>query len=531
MNQLRVVLLLVLAAVCVEALSRRNATRHHHALTVGEHSDNEHTGGDDIPVVDTEAPVHHVHHHKRNHTRHHYPTDANRPELEYSDSEATDATECGECVGLGSECVQGKCVCRAGFGGPECSVFLGCFDNNFCSGHGQCQCSSGGCVCVCRHGWLGGDCATPLGSHCPNHCSGKGECRLSNFTCVCLPGFTGEDCSVASVTACPDACSGRGHCNTTTGQCECVGSSGPNCAHILKGCAGGCRHGVCVFSENFDSSTCVCDRGFSGAACDLYSPLLDPCSAPRTAFCSGRGVCLAQRASRYCDCLDGFATLTCGLFVLPEANATTGCLGYCSAHGKCNAITNECECFNGWQGKDCNTPTCPMYQAKMCGGHGVCEPVVGASYSQCKCDTCFSGDDCSVNEVERCPALCNSRGSCVCDPQVQNGNSTGKGVCQCNAGWTGAECETSTVKETGDNCCPLGCGGNGECNNCVCTCFDGWTGEDCVQSTAKSVELPPAAQEGFDVIANLLQTAEGGDDGLAVVDEQKATHSMSRLWD
>ncbi|XP_007525269.1 tenascin-R [Erinaceus europaeus] len=134
----------------------------------------------------------------------------------------------------------------------------------------------------------------------------------------------------------------------------------------------------------------------------------------------------------------------------PES-AATGQLDYlphCSGHGNFSLESCGCICHEGWFGKNCSEPSCPL----GCSGRGVC--VDG----QCLCDSESSGDDCS--ELH-CPTDCSSRGLCV------------DGECVCEEPFAGQDC--SELR------CPGDCSGQGTCTNGTCLCQEGFVGEDCGQ--------------------------------------------------
>uniref|UniRef100_A0A452I2U4 Tenascin-R n=1 Tax=Gopherus agassizii TaxID=38772 RepID=A0A452I2U4_9SAUR len=134
-----------------------------------------------------------------------------------------------------------------------------------------------------------------------------------------------------------------------------------------------------------------------------------------------------------------------------QENAATGQLDYiphCSGHGNFSLEACGCICNEGWAGKNCSEPHCPM----GCSSRGIC--VEG----QCICDNDYSGDDCS--EL-RCPTDCSSRGLCM------------DGECVCEEGYAGEDC--SELR------CPNDCSGKGRCANGTCICQEGYVGEDCGQ--------------------------------------------------
>uniref|UniRef100_A0A5F9D779 Tenascin-R n=1 Tax=Oryctolagus cuniculus TaxID=9986 RepID=A0A5F9D779_RABIT len=140
----------------------------------------------------------------------------------------------------------------------------------------------------------------------------------------------------------------------------------------------------------------------------------------------------------------------CSTNCCPES-AATGQLDstpHCSGHGNLSLESCGCICNEGWFGKNCSEPYCPL----GCSSRGVC--VDG----QCICDSEYSGDDCS--EL-RCPTDCSSRGLCV------------DGDCVCEEPYTGVDCRELR--------CPGDCSGKGTCANGTCVCQEGYVGEDCGQ--------------------------------------------------
>ncbi|XP_026559248.1 tenascin-R [Pseudonaja textilis] len=134
-----------------------------------------------------------------------------------------------------------------------------------------------------------------------------------------------------------------------------------------------------------------------------------------------------------------------------QENAATGQLDYlphCSSHGNFSLETCGCICDEGWAGKNCSEPLCPL----GCSSRGVC--IDG----QCICDNDYSGEDCSE---ARCPTDCSSRGLCV------------DGECICEEGFAGEDCNELR--------CPEDCSGKGVCANGTCICQEGYVGEDCGQ--------------------------------------------------
>ncbi|KAL2076980.1 hypothetical protein ACEWY4_027418 [Coilia grayii] len=302
------------------------------------------------------------------------------------------------------KCVNGQCVCDPGFTGPDCST-KACPDN--CNNRGQCV--NGKCVCV--SGFTGPDCSEAA---CPDNCNNRGRCV--NGKCVCESSFTGPTCSKAT---CPDNCNNRGRC--VNGKCVCdSGFTGPDCSEVT--CPDNCNNrGQCVDGQ------CVCDAGFTGPDCSTKT-------CPDN--CNNRGRCVNGK----CVCESDFTGPTCSKATCPDN---------CNNRGRC--VNGKCVCDSGFTGPDCSEVTCP----DDCENRGQC--VDG----QCVCNPGFTGPDCST---KTCPDDCKNRGQCV------------NGKCVCDVGFTGPDCGTKA--------CLNNCSNKGRCVRGKCVCRRGFTGPDCSECEA-----------------------------------------------
>ena len=96
-------------------------------------------------------------------------------------------------------------------------------------------------------------------------CSGNGVCDADEGTCACAPTHTGPDCAVA--VPAPDPAT--------------VGGKDPVAAgDQVRQCSG---HGLVV--QDGDTSSCLCDDGWSGVVCDAYE---DPSKARARALRTAR---------------------------------------------------------------------------------------------------------------------------------------------------------------------------------------------------------------------------------------------------
>jgi len=94
------------------------------------------------------------------------------------------------------------------------------------------------------------------------------------------------------------------------------------------------------------------------------------------------------------------------------------CRHDCNFNGKCG-VTSVCECFDGWEGNECNRRTCPKgpiiadiataadisHQMEPCSGRGACDHETGL----CRCDPGFGGTICSR---VHCINECSGHGEC-----------------------------------------------------------------------------------------------------------------------
>jgi hypothetical protein len=137
------------------------------------------------------------------------------------------------------------------------------------------------------------------------------------------------------------------------------------------------------------------------------------------------------------------------------------CPNACSGHGTCRQ-DGRCVCFAGFSSYDCSDRACPsseswgedqstMHSQSECSGRGVCERASGI----CSCFTGYEGSAC---ERFACPNGCSGHGKCrkLSElPEVQRAGYASwevnrMQVCQCDGGYTGADC-SERVCPTGDD--------------------------------------------------------------------------------
>lgn len=426
------------------------------------------------------------------------------------------------------------CTCVKGFLGKHCSTqCIGASTKlGICSGHGACSLDNTGaaerakCDCKVGGGWIGAGCdaqcpmhnnqpcggdkigscyahpvkgpackcaATRQGNQCQLQCpgsakglacSGNGACSAAtdgkSATCACKVGFKGAACDKSCPVADGKVCSGYGSCaldkfGAATCTCE-KGRHGASCELTCPRSATGlvCSNaGACVVLAG--KAACACENGNLGALCEHKCPGL---VGGRT--CSGHGSCMLNASAKsknkaQCTCKDAFGGKDCLLECKTDAAGRA-----CSGKGKCGA-KGKCVCQPGFQGDICEHE-CPMFQLKVCGGRGKCQPTQGGGKATCACEQSFQGPACGATCPTAGGSICSGRGTCKYDGVAM------ASTCACNEGYKGASCQFA---------CPgvhrnqMGCSGHGACSlfpdttnpvgaKCT-TCLTGFVGRDCGQ--------------------------------------------------
>lgn len=114
---------------------------------------------------------------------------------------------CDVDCGLGGDCVDGECSCKAGWDGEEYDGKQGkpdqrctkCTNDLACQNDNSCNTETG--KCVCSPGYSGTTCGATEDSCVKTTCSGEGECQLfDNGTAACYCPICDPECSLCNTT-------------------------------------------------------------------------------------------------------------------------------------------------------------------------------------------------------------------------------------------------------------------------------------------------------------------------------------------
>ena len=509
--------------------------------------------------------------------------------------------DCDSCVANAHFDQDGLCECDQEWSGYSCTEYQGFCDERCirCFGPSNLDCE--GCVrnahrgefgaCECDADWRDEDCSVYAGQchpKCESGCFGPTdadceECichshRDEHHRCVCNEFWTGPDCSQymgpcdATCHGCNgpfenstypkdvgicDECVDNAH-RDEAGRCicdagwltepDCSVYSGPcykNCANAAgdndpRGCYGPTEYDCFDCIEHAHRSVdgiCTCDEDWGdsddGAACSAYTGVCDHrcangCHGPTNADCEE---CVENASGQPCECNDGWDGDNCQYYNLKCDARCDGCTdGSNSDCTRCveNAERNadgDCICKPGiweqWHSDDqCNKfidcdPMCAWSggwwdedDARTCTGpgRGFCKMCVVNSHrnweGQCECDDGWTGADCSDYDGEcdcKCAYSCHGPTAYDCNSCVENAirdndaENTLDQECVCAQWWTGDDC--SIYRGPCASTCH-GCSGPDadQCEDCVenayyeadgtCRCRDEWMGSDCTHKRA-----------------------------------------------
>eukprot|EP01059_Diplonema_ambulator_P031160 TRINITY_DN5656_c0_g1_i6.p1 TRINITY_DN5656_c0_g1~~TRINITY_DN5656_c0_g1_i6.p1 ORF type:complete len:2167 (+),score=641.02 TRINITY_DN5656_c0_g1_i6:692-6502(+) len=359
--------------------------------------------------------------------------------------------------------------------------------------------------------------STDISITIPAMCEEQHKCICPNgYNCQCNFGYGGDLCDVCdstrknisinpNCTECADcplpspplAATVTGPCLYPEGQCDVF------CTRDIT-CNG---HGTCN-PDPAHAGECMCDKEWTGTACDQCAPNYYNISANCSVYCgpgtcNGHGTC---NPNGLCDCtppLGGPTCTQCAPPYFPPGSCDQVCnrAQNCSGNGECafdvNGYPSTCNCdadyIGPWTVDGCNI-SCTRAE---CSGHGECNKVAGTSLGDCVCDKkdpnvpgsgTWTGTICDKCEdnwypVGLCDTFCTAPLTCM-----SRGTCDSNGICVCDdpVHWTGSNCSVCVQNYYPAGSCTTycesstTCSSHGTCNAFgACVCDDGYQGLDC----------------------------------------------------
>ncbi|UJR36701.1 hypothetical protein I4U23_029418 [Adineta vaga] len=357
---------------------------------------------------------------------------------------------------------------------------------------------------TCRNG---GTCV-PFSANEPSCNTGK----IGSVCCQCPPNYTGLRCERELDFCSSNPCKKNGRCLSGKSgyRCQCYeGFTGENCEVriVNSGCLSNpCTVGICYqLNQNGPAYVCICPDGTLNLSCNstnsTRNPLVLPtipsqtttpiatlmfnnnakyggggsgnnlrsvsiCTPTSRSTCNGGECILGVEGVYVCQCREGYTGVYC------ENNINECASNPCLGGGICYDLVNAYSCF------------CPDRTFRpQCNTTGVASIPRGTQVLMSASDHKISHhhhhhqqhDDKSLpNEC-----YCRNGGICIT-------SQTGRKLCQCPNGFTGASCEISALSAINPSqiaCSQSICQNGATCQQqgltAICTCKPGFTGQRC----------------------------------------------------
>ncbi|POI33432.1 hypothetical protein CIB84_002816 [Bambusicola thoracicus] len=203
-----------------------------------------------------------------------------------------------------------RCLCTAGWTGPDCSEDINECDSEPCLNGATCYESvkQGQFVCICPPFYTGDFCHQRF-SPCElpyNPCINNSTCLAQadgNPMCICKTGYEGTYCEVNSDECISHPCQNEGLCvdGVNSYRCSCQhGFTGTLCEMEINECLSRpCKNnGTCV--DLINRFICNCAPGYYGSLCEID---INECE---TLPCLNGGSCINRLGGYQCFCSPGF---------------------------------------------------------------------------------------------------------------------------------------------------------------------------------------------------------------------------------